>query len=60
MTTTFPAKWPRARLHAQEAMIDELDGLFFDFVCTYNVMFDVDAIALSSRVDWDVYTIETG
>ena len=41
-------------------MIDELDGLFFDFVCTYNVMFDVDAIALSSRVDRDVYTTETG
>jgi len=41
-------------------MIDELDGLFFDSVCTYNVMFDVDAIARSSRVDRDVYTIETG
>lgn len=60
MTTTFPAKWQRARLHAQEAMIDELDGLFFDSVCTYNVMFDVDAIARSSGIDRDVYTNETG
>jgi hypothetical protein len=36
---TLTAKWQQAtNPPAGDGMNDELDGLFFDFVCTYNVI----------------------